>query len=70
MTEKRYHDDWAKTKSRDLVRLMIERTLLKFRRPKDIRVLCFPGIDAEEIIQVYDSLGIPRSNVVGVERRI
>lgn len=67
MAEKRYDSDWAKAKSRDLVKALIERSL-RFRQPKDIRVLCFPGIDATEIFQVYDSLGIPRSNIVGVER--
>ncbi len=66
--EKRYSTDWAKAKSRDLVKDMIERTLLKFVKPQDMRVLCFPGIDAEEIFRVYDPLGIPRSNIVGVER--
>src|SRR3989344_5163602 len=68
MTEKRYDTDWAKAKSRDLVKEMIERTLLTFRKPRDLRVLCFPGIDAQEIYQVYDALEIPRENIVGVER--
>lgn len=67
-TEKHYAGDWAKAKSRDLVKGMIERTLLTFRKPKDISVLCFPGIDGAEVIQVYDALGIPRENVVGLER--
>ncbi|HLD02586.1 MAG TPA: hypothetical protein VJC07_02720 [Candidatus Nanoarchaeia archaeon] len=66
--EKAYGKDWAKAKSRDLVRRMIGDTLLHFRRPKDLRVLCFPGVDAAEIYQVYDPLGIPRGNIVGVER--
>jgi hypothetical protein len=47
---------------------MVERNLLKFRKPSELRVLCFPGIDAQEIIEVYDPLGIPRQNIVGVER--
>ena len=68
MTEKRYYSDWAKAKSRELVKDMIQKTLLKFRKPEELRVLCFPGIDAEEIFQVYDFLGIPRKNIVGVER--
>jgi len=67
-TDKKYTDDLAKDKSRELVRSMIERTILTFRKPKDVRVLCFPGIDAEEIFQVYDQLKIPRGNIVGVER--
>ena len=67
-TKKHYAGDWAKAKSRDLVKGMIERTLLTFRKPEDISVLCFPGIDGAEVIQVYDALGIPRENVVGLER--
>ncbi len=67
-SEKKYGNDWAKSKSRELVRDTISKTLLKFRKPKDLRVLCFPGIDATEVFEVYDSLGIPRENVVGVER--
>jgi uncharacterized protein (DUF433 family) len=67
MAEKHYNRDWAKEKSRDLVRDMIQKTLLKFRRPKDIRVLCLPGRDSQEVIEVYDRLGIPRQNIVGVE---
>ena len=68
MTEKRYHSDWAKAESRDLVRGMIDRTLLRFRKPYELKVLCFPGIDATEVFQVYDPLGIPRGNIIGVER--
>lgn len=66
--EKHYADDWAKAKSRDLVRDVIERNLLRIRKPKDLQVLCFPGIDATEVFQVYDSLGIPRENITGLER--
>ncbi len=67
-SEKHYADDWAKAKSRDLVGDLIKRTLLTFRKPKDLQVLCFPGIDAQEVFQVYDALGIPRQNIVGLER--
>lgn len=66
--DKRYDSDWAKAKSRDLLKDMIARTLLKFRKPKDLKVLCLPGVDAAEILQVYDPLGIPRENITGVER--
>jgi hypothetical protein len=65
---KHYESDWAKAKARDLLSDVIERTLLKFKKPRDLRVLCFPGIDATEIIQIYDKLGIPRSNITGLER--
>lgn len=64
---KRYKDDWAKSKSRDMLRDSIERNLLSFMRPQDVKVLCFPGIDGAEIIEVYDRLGIPRSNITGLE---
>ncbi|MDI6720777.1 MAG: hypothetical protein QMD85_00190 [Candidatus Aenigmarchaeota archaeon] len=44
-----------------------------FKRPKDIRVLCFPGAEQEgeealEIYKIYDPLGIPRKNITGLER--
>jgi hypothetical protein len=32
------------------------------------RVLCLPGAEAREIIEVYDPLGIKRKNIIGVER--
>ena len=65
--DKNYGNDWAKSKSRDLVRSMIQRNL-GYRRPQDLRVLCFPGNEATEVKEVYDLLGIPRGNIVGVER--
>jgi len=66
--EKNYGTDWAKEQSRDLQRDVIGRTLLKFRKPSQLRVLFFPGVDAAEVHQVYDPLGIPRENLVGIER--
>lgn len=66
--EKDYANDSAKARSRDMVRDMISRTLLQFRKPSQLQVLCFPGVDAAEIYQVYDPLGIPRENVTGLER--
>ena len=48
--EKHYATDWAKAKSRDLVRDMIQKTVATFRESKDLRVLCFPGIDATEVL--------------------
>ena len=67
-TEKRYTDDWAKDKSRELVKKMIAETVLQKKDPARTRVLCFPGIDYTEVVQVYDQLGIPRENVTGIER--
>ncbi len=65
--DKRYGNDWAKSKSRDLVRGMIQRNL-GYKKPKDLKVLCFPGNEAAEVREVYDPLGIPRGNIVGIER--
>jgi tetratricopeptide (TPR) repeat protein len=33
------------------------------------RVLCFPGREALEIFEVYDALGIPRENIVCLEKQ-
>jgi len=33
-----------------------------------MRVLCFPGHEGLEVTEVYDKLGIPRQNIVGIER--
>ncbi|MFH1451885.1 MAG: hypothetical protein ABIF88_01785 [archaeon] len=63
-----YGNDWAKSKSRELYREVIERNLLRFRRPKDLKALCFLGIDGAELTEVYDTLGIPRENIYCVER--
>jgi len=65
---KRYNSDWAKSKSRSMVRDLISRSLLPVSRPQDLRVLCFPGVDAAEIFEVYDKLEIPRENITGLER--
>ncbi|MEK6898776.1 MAG: hypothetical protein AABW79_01630 [Nanoarchaeota archaeon] len=66
--QKDYANDPAKAKARDLLRGMVDRTLLRFQKPSDLYVLCFPGIDAAEIHQVYDPLSIPRENITGIER--
>ncbi len=66
--DKHYTNDPAKSRSRELVKDTIKRTLLTYRKPQDLRVLCFPGIDAQEIIEVYDALRIPRQNIIGLER--
>ncbi len=68
MAEKHYESDWAKAKARYLQKGMVEETLLKFKKPSELKVLCLPGIDAAEVFQVYDPLDIPRENVTGVER--
>lgn len=68
MIEKHYADDWAKSKTRVMVYDLIERTLLRTRKPSQLYVLCFPGVDATEVYEVYDRLRIPRQNITGVER--
>lgn len=66
--EKDYENDWAKAKSRELVREIVATHPMVRYRPEKIKVLFLPGVDAAEIFQVYDRLGIPRTNLVGVER--
>lgn len=68
MTEKHYDTDWAKAKSRDLVGKMLDQTLLTFRKPSQIRVLHFGGVDLAEARQVYLPRGILPKNIVSVER--
>lgn len=68
----RTYSDPVKQVSRERQRDFIARTLLSFRKPEDVRVVCFPGaeVDGEEAIEVrevYDPLGIPRQNIVGLE---
>lgn len=65
------YNDPVKQKARERQREFIKRNL-SFRNPRDINVLCFPGAetDGEEAIEVreiYDQLGIPRKNIVGLE---
>ena len=64
---KRYESDWAKSKARTLLREMIKKHSLDYKKAQNLKVLCFPGIDAAEIFEVYDPLGIRRENIVGVE---
>jgi hypothetical protein len=68
MAEKHYATDWAKAKTRDLIKEMGVGHLLPLKRPEDMKVLCFPGIDGAEIPQIYDQWRVPRQNIVGVER--
>jgi len=66
------YKDPVKQKSREKQREFIAKNLLSFKKPKDVRVVCFPGAEAEgeealEVKEIYDSLGIPRQNIVGLE---
>jgi hypothetical protein len=67
----RTYNDPAKQLSRIKLREFIERHFSEKKR-KDLRVLCLPGAEAEgeealEVKEVYDPLGIPRRNIVGLE---
>tara|TARA_Y100000310_G_scaffold295459_1_gene326785 strand:- start:1005 stop:2414 length:1410 start_codon:yes stop_codon:yes gene_type:complete len=66
------YDDPIKQASREKLKDFIEKHLLTRKRPKDIKVLCFPGAEREgeealEVKLIYDQLGIPRSNITGLE---
>ena len=68
----RTYNDPVKQLSREKLREFIQRNVLRYRRSDEVRVVCFPGAEVEgeeglEVKEVYDSLGIPRSNVVGLE---
>jgi len=66
------YDDPVKALAREKLRDFIASELLPIKRARDIRVVCFPGAENEgeealEVRQVYDPLGIPRENIVGLE---
>jgi len=67
MAIKHYNNDPAKARSRDMVRGMLENTVLKDKQASEVRVICFPGIDAREVYEVYDEVGISRENITGLE---
>lgn len=65
------YDDFAKQKAREKLRDFIRRNL-SFKKLSDIKVVCFPGAEEDgeealEVKQVYDTIGIPRENIVGLE---
>jgi len=65
------YNDPAKKLSRDKQREFIS-DKLKFLKPDEINVVCFPGAEvtgeeAIEIKEIYDSLNIPRKNITGLE---
>lgn len=61
-------DTGVKHRIRSEMRSFLRTTVLKDYSPKDIHVLCLPSSQAVEIFDVYDKLGIPRKNIIGVER--
>ncbi len=68
MSDKHYAGDWAKAKVHALLGQTLDTTLLTYRKPKDIHVLHFPGIDMAETERVYLARGIPPQNIIGLER--
>jgi len=75
MSGSKTYEDEVKQKSREKQREFIKNNLLIKKRTKDIRVVCFPGaeVDGEEAIEVkevYDKLGIPRENIIGLEANL
>ena len=49
------------------IRRFLRQTVLKEKKPEEIKVLCMPGAEALEITEVYDMLSIPRKNIWAVE---
>lgn len=67
------YNDPVKQKAREKLRDYIAAHILRTKSPRNVRVVCFPGAEIEgeeglEVLQVYDPLGIPRENIVGLER--
>ena len=66
------YNDPVKQVARNKLCDFIARNLLSSKSPKGITVVCFPGAEykgeeALEVKEVYDHLGIPRKNIVGLE---
>lgn len=62
---KETYDLKVKQRTRVILRNFIKRS---FKRYGNLRVLCLPGHECLEIFEIYDKLGIPRQNVVCLER--
>lgn len=66
------YNDPKKHEARVKMREFIQKYLFSIKKPLQTKVVCFPGAEVEgeealEVKEVYDSLGIPRANVVGLE---
>jgi len=66
----RSYNDPAKQKARQRLLVFIKKHLKV--KPETARVLCFPGAEVQgeealEVTEIYDRLGIPRENIVGLE---
>lgn len=65
------YNDPVKQKAREKQREVI-RKHFDFKSPSEIKVVCFPGAEVKgeeaiEVREIYDPLGIPRANIVGLE---
>ncbi|MBI4981356.1 hypothetical protein HZC30_07435 [Candidatus Woesearchaeota archaeon] len=59
----------AKTRWREIWKEFIQANLeLTPQNTREKLVLCLPGPEALEVLQVYDALGIPQENITGLER--
>jgi len=56
-----------KRRWRKRLRRFLRHTVLKYKEPEDVNVLCLAGAEALEVFQVYDMLDIPRENIYTAE---
>ncbi len=68
MVDKHYTEDWAKAKARGLLKKTLEETVLVHKRPQHVKAILLPGMDAQEIYEVFDPLNILRENLTCIER--
>src|SRR5947209_14808524 len=60
-------DTLIKHRVRAEYRDFLRKTVLRHKKPDELKVLCLPGWEAIEVYDVYDKLGVPRQNIYGVE---
>ncbi len=63
----RSFDTPVKRRVRAEYREFLRETVLRHKKPGEVKVLCLPGYEAIESFEVYDRLGIPRRNVYAAE---
>ncbi len=68
MQKKESYNFAIKAKYRQLWKEFIHQRIPNKRKARErLQVACFPGHEGLEVLEVYDRLGIPRSNIVGIE---
>lgn len=55
----------VKGDTRSYLRGFIRRNLDK--EPEYLKVVCLPGAEARDVLEIYDPLGVPRENITGIE---